>query len=81
MKVVEILKLGQKWLELLHEACIKVEDVRFIELYDDYLSMLECKNKISYIVAVLSEKYRISERKVYYLLKRLSSDCNFSAEP
>lgn len=81
MKVIEMLKLSRNWLEMLQKACIRVEDVRFIELYDDYLSMISCRNKISYIVAVLSEKYRISERKVYYLLKRFGADCKFAAEP
>ena len=33
-------------------------------------------DKVSYIVATLSEKYAVSERKVYGLLKRFQSDCN-----
>ena len=80
MKVIEILKLGRNFLEMLQKSCVKVEDVRFIELYEDYISMVSCKNKISYIVSVLSEKYRISERKVYYIIKRLGSDCKECAE-
>ena len=31
--------------------------------------------KVTYIVAVLAAKYRICERKVYTLLKRLSHGC------
>ncbi|WP_455644153.1 hypothetical protein [Parabacteroides sp.] len=31
--------------------------------------------KMTYIVVYLAEKYRISERKVYTLLKRLSNTC------
>lgn len=31
--------------------------------------------KVSYIVAVLAERYGVSERKVYGLLKRFGSDC------
>ena len=31
--------------------------------------------RISYAVAVLSEKYSVSERKVYDLVKRFQSDC------
>ena len=31
--------------------------------------------KVSYAVAVLSEKYSVSERKVYALVKRFQSDC------
>ena len=35
--------------------------------------------KVSYIVATLAEKYNISERKVYDLVRRFKSDCNLLA--
>ena len=35
--------------------------------------------KVSYTVAVLSEKYSVSERKVYALVKRFQSDCKMTA--
>ena len=31
--------------------------------------------KVTYAVTVLAVKYRISERKVYALLKRFAADC------
>ena len=37
--------------------------------------LLEQGEKVSYAVAVLSEKYSVSERKVYALVKRFQSDC------
>ena len=37
--------------------------------------MLDQGEKVSYAVAVLSEKYLVSERKVYALVKRFQSDC------
>ena len=33
-------------------------------------------NKVSYIVAVLAQRYAVSERKVYSLLKRFGRNCN-----
>jgi Mor family transcriptional regulator len=39
------------------------------------LTMHRNGDKVSYIVAALSEKYAVSERKVYGLLKRFQSDC------
>ena len=77
MKVVEILELAEKTLKMLQESCIKVEDVRFLPLYRDYADM--CNKKKTYVVRYLSEKYKISERKVYYLIKKLSKDCKSSA--
>lgn len=53
-----------------------MEDVRYIELYNDYNRLLDEGEKVSYIVAVLAERYNVCERKVYTLIKRLQSDCN-----
>ncbi len=79
MKVIEILKLNKGLLNIFQSVGIKVEDVRYIDLYNDYKSLLEKGEKVSYIVVVLSDRYGISERKVYGLLKRLQMDCNLAA--
>lgn len=53
-----------------------MEDVQYIELYNDYNRLLDEGEKVSYIVAVLAERYNVCERKAYTLIKRLQSDCN-----
>lgn len=53
-----------------------MEDIQYIELYNDYNRLLDEGEKVSYIVAVLAERYNVCERKVYTLIKRLQSDCN-----
>lgn len=53
-----------------------MEDVQYIELYNNYNRLLDEGEKVSYIVAVLAERYNVCERKVYTLIKRLQSDCN-----
>ena len=53
-----------------------MQDVQYIELYNDYNRLLDEGEKVSYIVAVLAERYNVCERKVYTLIKRLQSDCN-----
>ena len=62
-------------MEKLQDAGIRLDDVQYIDLYSDYMNMYRHGEKVSYIVAVLSEKYAVSERKVYGLLKRYQSDC------
>ena len=79
MKVVELLKIGQNLLEMLQDCCIKVSDVRYVEMYYDYCNMLEEGNKVSYISVVLSAKYNISERQFFYLIKRFDKDCKITA--
>ena len=75
MKVIELLNFNRELLKKLQEAGIRLEDARYIDLYMDYIRLLEHGEKVSYVVAVLSEKYSVSERKVYALVKRFQSDC------
>ena len=79
MKVIEILKLNKGLLNILQTVGVKVEDVKYIELYNDYRLMIESGEKVSYAVAILAERYGVSERTVYMLLKRMQSECNLSA--
>ena len=56
-----------------------MEDAEYINLYTDYHKLKENGEKVSYIVAVLADRYDISERTVYSLVKRFSSECNLFA--
>lgn len=76
MKVIELLNFNRELLKKLQAAGIRLEDARYIDLYMDYMRLLNQGEKVSYVVAVLSEKYCVSERKVYALVKRFQSDCN-----
>lgn len=75
MKVIELLYFSRELLRKMQEAGIRLEDYRYVDLYSDYTRMLERGGKVSYIVAVLSDRYSVSERKVYDLIKRFQSDC------
>lgn len=75
MKVIEILKFNRELLKRLQAAGIRLEDAQYIDLYSDYVRLLSQGEKVSYAVAVLSERYSVSERKVYALVKRFQSDC------
>lgn len=79
MKVIEILKLNRGVLEACRDIGIRLEDVKYIDLYCDYNRLRANGEKVSYIVAVLAEKYGVCERKVYALIKRLRADCDLDA--
>lgn len=79
MKVVEILKLTGEIMKILQNSCVKMGDYKFVDLYDQYAEMVKSGQKSSYAVTMLAEKYGISERKVYYLLKHFSKDCKIGA--
>lgn len=75
MKIIEILKFNRELIKRLKIAGIRLEDEEFVDLYTDYTTLLNRGEKVSYIVARQSEKYAVSERKVYTLIKRFKSDC------
>ncbi|EFZ37000.1 hypothetical protein HMPREF0663_11913 [Hoylesella oralis ATCC 33269] len=75
MKVIEILKFNRELLKRLRTAGIMLKDTEYINLYTDYRKMIAEGEKVSYVVAVLADRYSVSERKVYGLIKRFESDC------
>ena len=79
MKIIDILKFNRELIKRLRTAGIRLEDEQFVDLYADYTTMHQRGEKVSYIVAVLADRYDISERTVYNLIKRFSSECNLFA--
>lgn len=75
MKIFEILNFHRELLNRLYASGVRLEDTRYIDLYADYSRMLADGEKVSYIVVLLAEKYAVSERKVYLLIKRFQNDC------
>ena len=79
MKVIEILNLNKELLKKFQTAGIRMEGVEYIDLFNEYLALVTQGEKVSYIVATLADKYTISERKVYDLIRRFKTDCKLSA--
>ena len=79
MKVIEILNLNKELLKNFQKAGIRMDDVEYIDLFNEYRALQAKGEKVSYIVAVLATKYDVSERKVYDLIRRFKSDCNLLA--
>lgn len=75
MTVYELLKICGGLIENLEKAGIKPSDHKYVGLFEDYRKARERGEKVAYIVACLSERYKVSERSVYEILKRLGSDC------
>ena len=79
MKVIEALKFNLGLLKKLQIVGIRLDDAQYIALYDEFVKMQTDGFKVSYIVALLANKYGISERKVYSLIKKFGSDCKLFA--
>lgn len=79
MTIYEILPFNKELLRRLFDAGIQTKDYRYVDLFRDYIDMLNEGNKTTYAVSVLSDRYAISERKVYDVIRKLASDCKNSA--
>lgn len=79
MKVIDVLRFNRELLEKISRAGIRLDDIRYIDLFSDYMAMKSQGEKITYIVSILAFRYSISERKVYSLIKHLQNDCNSDA--
>lgn len=75
MQIIEILRTCGDFLETLHKFGIKIDDYRYLGMYSDYEKMHQKGYKMTYIVAVLAERYDMCERKVYKVIKRMSANC------
>lgn len=54
MKVIEVIDIHRELLKFMQKAGIRLSDVSYIELYEDYQSMTRQGLKVTYIVAYLS---------------------------
>ncbi len=62
-------------LKTLHDFGIKMDDYKYLPLIDDYDTMKAQGDKTVYIVAILSKRYNLCERKIYKILKRMNEEC------
>lgn len=76
MTIFEVLKFNREILEKLRRIGIRLDDTRYIDLFVDFNNMVGSGDKVSYAVAVLADRYGISERKVYSLLRHFRNDCS-----
>ena len=76
MTVYDIVSLNRELLKRLHKNGIKVDDYKWLDLHSDYLQMKADGHKTSYIVAKLSSKYKVCERQVFKVVKKMSQNCS-----
>lgn len=75
MKAIEFLIMSKELLMRLKKSGIKLDDVKYVDMYIEYNGLRIEGYKITYIVNKMAEKYNISIRKVYMLIKEFESEC------
>lgn len=73
MTIYELLKVNRKSIEALRDVGIRVGDIRYIDLYMDVMKMTDAGDKKTYAVAVAADRYNVSERLVYDIVKRFDA--------
>jgi Mor family transcriptional regulator len=79
MKVCELLAFNRELLGRMISAGIRPDDYKHVELYNEYTAMKGRGEKVTYIIAHLSDKYKLSERFIYAFVSRMKKD--ITAQP
>lgn len=79
MTLFEILNFNKELIDRLISVGFKPDDCRYVALYADYMKMHGQGDKVTYIVTVLSDRYKVSERKVYNIIKKFETNCTAGA--
>ena len=66
---------SSEMLKRLHECGIMIDDYKYLPMVVEYEDMMLSGEKKTYVVASLSEKYGMCERKFYKVIARLMKDC------
>lgn len=72
MKVHECMEISRPVLEAMRRAGVRLDDVRYLDMYKRFLSMKRDCLKVTYIAEKLSEEYNIKPRQFYYIVKKWS---------
>ena len=70
MKVHECMEISRPVLEAMRRAGVRLDDVRYLDMYKRFLSMKRDCLKVTYIAEKLSEEYNIKPRQFYYIVKK-----------
>ena len=73
MTIIDALKFNRELFERMRSAGVRMDDVRYIDLYMDVKSMTKSGDKKTYAVAVAADRYNVSERLVYDIVKRFDA--------
>lgn len=79
MTLFEALKFNREPLETLIRMGMKPDDARYIDFYAEFEKLKNRGEKTTYVVLYLAEKYSVSERKVYDVIRRFKKGCTLDA--
>lgn len=72
MTTYEILKMNKSLLQTLSKNGVSVNDVNYLNVFDEFMEMKKQGLKVRYIALTLAEKYGLSDRSIFKIVKRMS---------
>lgn len=74
MRAYEFVVTHKSVLEQMTQLQIKPNDVKYIELYKEYMRLNKEGHKKTYIIQYLSDEYNVDERTIYRVVNRFSQE-------
>lgn len=72
MTQYELLKTAESLLAVLMSNDVDAKDVKYLEMYQEYMRLKKEGHKVGYVVYYLSQQYDCSEATVYRVVKRMA---------
>lgn len=72
MTQYELLKTAESLLGVLMSNDVDAKDVKYLEMYQEYMRLKKEGHKVGYVVYYLSQQYECSEATVYRVVKRMT---------
>lgn len=74
----ELLIMNKSIVEVLLANHININDVQNLLIYEQFVEMKKQGHKVSYITVFLADKYGMTDRGIYKIIKRLSRQVSVS---
>ncbi len=74
MTQYELLKTAESLLAVLMSNDVDAKDVKYLEMYKEYMRLKKEGHKVGYVVYYLSQQYECSEATVYRVVKRMTQN-------
>lgn len=74
MTTYELLRINENLIMTMQQQTVDISDVQYLDMYKEYLRMVQEGHKKTYIIAFLSDEYNIGQRTLYRVIDKLSAD-------
>lgn len=74
MKAFELLKVNESLLRAMDGHSLAINDVRYIDMMSEFMTMTKDGYKKTYIIQHLADKYDLAERTLYRVIERMMQE-------